>query len=197
MKVRDIYDIEGNTEQEVMTQDEITQIVSDFDETGEMMDLLTTEGLFQEGQSFGDRCELEIDTRNGEISAHTAVQNSLRFSELFFIQLVKIPKHILEDHEVCEGADMSALVSSDFLIKTLDFIDDTDDIDIFLEYEKVGDLYKIDWHKNPEITAEDFVTHFLKESWGEWVDNYTDFLFEDIEINYESIENYYKGDSGQ
>lgn len=194
LKVQNLYDREGTSEQTIPEEKEMIKIVESWGDGNDFKALLKKEGIFRNSQTFGNKVELELDTRNNEISAYTQVQNNTRFSESFFIPLVSFEEIDFSDHQCCEGDDMIAEVSGEFLIENIDAINNVDDIEEYLETEKLENgNYKISWWGNEEyVEAEEFVEKFMNEKWSDWTETYENWLLEDVTINYSAITEYYQ-----
>ena len=191
LKVRDIYDSEGHTECVIMEESEIKKAVEKWLENNSFSDLLKKEGVFRYSQSFGNRVEVEIDTRTGEISSHLQEQNQGRFSDSFYLTLVSTQEIEKDESNVCEGDDMIVEIAPEQIIANAKLfscsITDIEDIESELESEKLENgKYKMSWWGNQDnIDAEDFVTHFMQDDWSEWLDNYANYMLEDVGSDWE------------
>jgi len=193
-KVREIHDREGHTEQVIMEESEIIAAVEKCEKENSVQELLKKEGIFRNGQSFGTRVSLEIDTRSGKIITCTTPQNQSSPVDPFFIELVGFTAHDFEDSLMCNGDDMVVEVTEQFIIENTDIIIDAEDIENYLETEKLDSgKYKISWWDNQDyIDCEDFINNWMDEDYEEWVEDYENYLLEDVYINLNAITEYYQ-----
>ena len=208
MKVRNIYDREGHTEQEIMTQAEIEKTVNKWLEENSFADLLRENGIFRESQSFGNANEIVIDTRDGAISHHYSIQNQMSADCPFYITLVRLAELDKDDSCICEGCEMEAEITMSYFLKNIKdnfsagIIENEKDAEYYLEYEKLENgKIRIAWRGNEDyISAEDFVTKFMHENWDEWESDYEYYCLSDIDtiIAWESeVAEYYTWAAGE
>lgn len=191
-KVRNIHDRDGHTEQAVLEEKEILEEIEKWLEKNSIIETLKKESIFRHSQTFGIEIGIEIDTRNGEIKTFTHYPNQYNDSDSFFIELISIQRYEFSEHTMCEGNDMEATVSEQFIIDHINYINNVEDIE-HLTYEKTEDgKYRITWWNNYDIDCEDFIRNWLKENYKEWVENYKDWLLEDITTDYSKVTEYYQ-----
>lgn len=186
-KVRNIYDREGFSEATIMEESEIYAAVEKWLEDNTFQEIIKDNGFSRYDQTFGRTQCVSIDTRDGGITHRTHTPNETWASEPFYIDLVIVGEYDPEDQHICEGADMVAELTVDQLIKIAEYVDHEEDIEIYLEAEKLDSgKHEVRWWDNcHEIPAEKWVTHIEKEDWDEWVSTYEDHLLEDIHHDWE------------
>jgi len=189
MKVRNYYDNEGHTEQEVLPEKEVTAIVQTWDNENCVADTLIEAGIFQTGQTNGITKEVRIDTRDGEISLHTSFPNQYGASDSFFITLATVREMDFNENAMVEGGDMTATLTKDEIIGLLTTPENFEDLTLIANGEK----FDISWDDNQEnIECETFIRKALKEDYDEWVNTYESWLMENVRIDYDKITEFYK-----
>jgi hypothetical protein len=89
-KVRCIHDREGHTEQVIIEEAEAVKAVEKWLENDDFASALYAEGVYQAGQSHGNRVEVQLDTRAGIIITCTEYPNQYNDADSFFISLVSV-----------------------------------------------------------------------------------------------------------
>jgi len=157
MKNLKLTGIHSNIEQTIMSEEKIMEIISNWEISNSIGDLLIEQGLFIQNSNFGCASMVTIDLRDGSIFGRTSSSNELDGNEPFYVDMATWSHIELNDSEVCEGNDMIATkIPEDF--RNFEFTRDCDE--------------DLSWWDNQEIDAETFVNDFMCEDWQEWIDNY-------------------------
>jgi hypothetical protein len=191
LTVKELHDRDGHSETIILDESEILKLVENWLKENNFADLMKNEGIFRQSQSYGNRVDVYIDARSGKIDVRTTEQNTISSLEPFFITLASHDEVDEDAQCICDGADMTVEATGSEIMKAFEM--ELED----LELEKVDiGKYKICWWDNQDyITAESFVEKLMNEDWSEWVDNYADYLLEDIENQnpswHENVKDYY------
>jgi len=192
LTVTALHDRDGHSRTTIMEESEIIKAVESWLENNSFEQVLKEKGIYRWSQSYGNYNEIVVDARTGEISHNYSQQNTYGSNDSFFITLVSIQEQDKDDDYICEGAEMVVEATEQEIIDATEFQNNIDE----LEVEKLENgKYRIDWWENKDyIEAEKFVQKLIGEEWEDWVDNYTDYLLEDIELVntwQEQVEEYY------
>ena len=184
---KNIHDTDGFSEQEILSKKEILKILEGISNQN-IKELLISEGIFKNGNDSNISTDVRIDARTGELEVIKSSPGTYNDDDSFYIDLWCQPEIEFDEQVLVEDTDMEVemkqVVVEKFLKENYKYlrIDGCDHL---------GNIC-FNWHDNVSIiTAEDFITHFLKENYEEYEKRYSDWLLEEVEINFEEVENYY------
>lgn len=190
-EVKCIHDRDSLSGKTIMEEFEIKEIVEKWLLKNSFADLMKENGIFRNSQSFGNRIEVYIDTRDGEVRCSTVKQNTMSRYDSFYITLASIAEVDEDENHICEGDEMTVKATADEITETISHKNEIDELVV----EKLENAkFEISWWQNSDyIEAEDFVEKLMNESWEDWVNNYVDYILEDVEHQgwEESIAEYY------
>lgn len=195
-KVRELYDRDGYTETTIMEESEVIEAVEKWLQNNDFQSLILKHGFNRYDQTFGRTQAVTVDVRDGKIFHTENTPNQFSPVDSFYIDLVTVPEYDADDTSICEGAEMTATLTTQQIINLVECVDEEEDIEYYLAIEKIEDgKYEINWWDNAaEISAEKWVEEIMKEKWDEWVSDYEAYLLEDIGDNWENnIREYYDG----